>query len=410
MRWIVITALAIGCGTPADLGPFTINYTLDVESGGCTSSSCASYGMSCEAVLSIRITDPNTGAVIGQGPQAASLCEPVMPSTTLCGLENLPPGQIFFDLPPKVLRLEVAAWSADALSAAGFEDGVCPEDDIFDLTGKPLAGYSPQPAFAGAAYFDAGSSETQADVPLACSNPGQLETLDCARAPLTLRAEVMDIESPPSTAALTALPESLLVRAAAVRQGLIDERIFTEIDTGLPTPLLDASAEDGVFTSLLDESAVPNPLCVVVLEQTAQATSTVICANNEIDERIDVNGALLQKIQLDQMLAAIDLQAFPPEGLIVGRVFDLAGTPLPGVSVFPNDAPEAVIEYLNTNRDDTLGDRTFDNGYFIASGVPFGTEWSVSTSGLIPVKVPTAGLVRNQLTLLPIRMQVDETL
>ena len=404
--------LLAGCGTPADPGPFTINFALNPDTGGCASTDCAAYEMSCGAMLSIRVTDAATGELIitsaAGGSQEAALCEPISAAGDLCGLGNLPPGSLFFDLPPRMLRIEVAAWGPETLVNAGF-DGTCPTDDLFDLAGNPLTGFTPQPAFAGATYFDAGSSETSALVSLACTDPDQLDTADCAPERIEVRAGITNMEIPPTQAMPSPLPQALLVRVGGVRQVQVEDNVFFEIDSNQPISVLELEP-DGSFAADLVAADVPDPHCVIVLEQTPQATTSVSCTDTAPGPLLETSGALIPRPNLEEMLAAIELDEFPSEGLIVGRVFDEDGVPLAGVTVTPMvDAevdPNPVVEYLNSTRDDTLGTETFDNGYFIAQGVSFGTEWLVSgVINKVPAAVPRAGLIRNQVTLLPIEMR-----
>lgn len=399
---LTASALAPACGSADDLGPFAIRLTFDTDLGGCSSDQCDAFQMTCGARLSVRIVDADTGEVLGQ------VCEPIAPSDSACDLGNLPPGtNVFFDLPPRMLRIEVAAWSQSVLDDDPELAGDCPRADIFDLRGIPLTSFTPQPAFAGAAFFNAGSNNTEAVIPLACTDPFQLDTAECAP-PLTLLAtEVADIERL-REAELDA--DNLLVRAASPRTRIVDEitgETETIIDTAGAFVLARGSSSGADFSVLVNEQVSSN-LCSLVLEQVPQATTVAICGAEAGIAEINLDSAFLPKPVLDELLAAAGLNGFPEQGLVIGRVFDeTTGTPVSGVSMLPAGVAPAQVQYLNSSRTGTLGDQTFDNGYFIATDIPFGTTWQVSgATPLEPTRELSAGLIRGHVTVLPVPMAI----
>jgi hypothetical protein len=399
LRYGALAAIAItaACSGTNDLAPFTIRLAFDTEFGGCSSTQCESFGMRCGARLSVRIVDANNGALLGRA------CEPIAASETACDLGELPSGaNVFFDLPPSQLRIEVAAWSQAVLDADPTLAGDCPDVDIFDLQGIPLATFSPQPAFAGAAFFDAGSSRNEAIIPLACTDPVQLDTADCAPPITRLSTSVLDIERIREAEQDAA---SLLVRAAFPRTRIVDE-MTQETETIIETTSAFVLERDNLGTadfSALVSDSISGSLCSLVLEQTPQATTTAICSAVPLAaETIELDSAFLPKPILDELLAAAGLAGFPEEGLLVGRVFDQAtGTPVQGVSLLPSGIDPAQVQYLNSSRTGTIGDQTLDNGYFIATNIPFDTDWTVSGAApMVPSGPMRGGLIRGQVTVL----------
>ena len=395
-----LSLLAPGCGPADELGPFAIRLTFDTQLGGCSSDRCDSYKMTCGARLSVRIVDAANGELLGQ------VCEPIAASDSACDLGDLPPGSnVFFDLPPRQLRIEVAAWNQSVLDDDPDLAGDCPRTDIFDLKGIPLTTFTPQPAFAGAAFFDAASRRTEAIIPLACTDPFQLDTVECAPPLTQLTTEVDDVERLRPADADAA---SLLVRAAYPRTRIVDEttgETETIIDTANAYVLARESDQGAEFTTLVNEEVSGN-VCSLVLEQVPQATATAICGSTTGAAAIVLESALLPKSVLDELLAAVGLAGFPEEGLVIGRVFDAStGAPLSGISLLPAGVDPSQVQYLNSSRTGTLGDQTFDNGYFIATGVPFGTSWQVSGGApLSPARELTGGLIRGHVTVLPVPM------
>lgn len=396
----VAALLALAACTGQDGNrPFAIRLALDTELGGCLSERCDDFGMRCGARVSVRIVVASSGEVV------SSTCAEVAPSETLCGLGNLPPGaSVFFDLPPEMLRIEVATWNQDVLDNAPDLGGECPGREIFDLQGIPLTSFSPQPAFAGAVYFDAGSEQTEAVVPLACTDPSQLDTTECAPPVTQLVTEVTDVERLRQAADADA--DGLLVRAAAPRTRIEGDGTVTVIDTA-GAIVLDREAGEGARFSTLVSGSISGNLCSLVLEQTAQATTSVVCDRPKSSDVVQLQSALLPKPVLDQVLAAVGLSEFPQAGLVVGRAFDsTTGAPLSGVTMVPDEVGAGAVQYLDSSRTGTLGDRTFDNGYFIAQGIPFGTHWSAtSDDGLVADGSLVAGDVEGHVSVLLVPMK-----
>jgi hypothetical protein len=392
-------AAASGCAPGAD-GPFAIRLRLDTALGGCPSDQCGDFGMSCDVRVSVRIREADGGAVI------ASTCAPLPPAESLCGLSNLPAGSgVFFGLPARTLRIEVATWSKDVLDDDPELEGRCPDRDIFDLNGIPLTSFSPQPAFAGAAYFDAGSNAAEAIIPLACTDPVQLDTAECAP-PLTLLATTVG-DTERLREADDADAERLLVRAARPRLRLIEDEMVTIIDNSASWILEREEGEAAAFSSLVSEP-IDGDICSLVLEQIPEATTAAVCAPQEGGaEALSLESALVRKPILDEILAAVGIVDFPEQGLVIGRVFHgSTGEPIAGVTLVPIGVPGPAVKYLDADRTGTSDSGTSENGYFIATAVPFGTTWAVvEGSGLIPTRPLSAGLIRGHLTVLMVPLE-----
>ncbi|HLU67728.1 MAG TPA: hypothetical protein VKZ63_15700 [Kofleriaceae bacterium] len=399
--WLVALALPAGCSpTPEDLGPFAIHLALDTTSEGslCRSARCQDYGMSCGAVLSTRIRDTENGDVL-----VANSCEEVPPSATLCGLSG-PPSQTFFNIPPHRLRIEVAAWRRDVLTPNPGQALSCPDGDLFTLQGTVRPDFAPQPAFAGAAYFDAGSEDKVAEIRLSCSDPDQLDLGECGLTRTTLvRVGVEDIETALDITSRQA--QNLTVGVAEPRpmpDGQGGTRVV--IDGGDTIAL---SLVDGPVPSFANEVEGPfgETMCAVIVDLTPQSTAAVGCGTFPPGESpIDLRGVLVAKSTLDQILAAMDRTSFPPDGLVVGRVVDHTGAPLSQVAVTPSSG---TVEYLSPDRSALIGAETSSSGLFIARDVPFGSTWTAihSVDGRREEGELRAGLVSGKVTPLIIRMQ-----
>ncbi len=392
-------ALAAGCEkAPDDLGPFAISFEFDQREGSrCPSDSCADYGMRCGATLGIRILD-----VADDGRIVADACIPVPPAATLCGMGDVT-GPTFFNIPPHRLRIEAATWRPEVLESDPELSGDCPDDALFDVRGVPLETFQPRPAFAGAAYFDAGSDVDVAMVPLSCTDAQQLDEEECGLVDTTpIRVTADDIET-----ALDITTE----QAANLTVGLAEPRALPDGDGGTiyviessdTIPLDPVLGPIPSFAGETDE--VLETACSVLLELTPQSVASVTCRrlSGEVDQ-IDVRGVLVTVETLDQVLAAMGALSFPPEGLVVGRVVDHTGAPLAAVRVMPS---EGTVEYLSADRSTLIGNATSASGLFIARDVPFGATWTAihNGDGRREDGEIRAGLVQDKVTALLVRMK-----
>jgi hypothetical protein len=399
-RYLLIAgALAVlaGCDrTPEDLGPFTIQFLLDDRpESRCQSTSCLDHGMSCGAVFSLRIRDADDEEMV-----FADTCEEYLPAESVCGLgaRRLP----FFSIPARRLRIEAAAWRREVIQQPGEPLG-CPEGR-FDLHGFPDAFAQPQPAFGGAAYFDAASDLEVAMVPLACSDSLQLDAPECGRDPTTLlRVSVEDIETALDITSEQA--QSLTVGAAAPRTVTDDDgNTTTMIDAGDTIALTLIDGPVPIFTSEVSRG-LGDVVCAVIVDLTPQSTASVTCsASAPLDNPIDQTGALVSKPILDQILAAMDQVAFPSSGLVIGRVVDHTGAPLSQVAVTPSTG---AIEYLSADRSSLAGSETSASGFFIARDVPFGTSLTALhlVDGRQQVGAIRTGLVTDKVSSVIVRME-----
>ena len=397
---LFIALAAAACEkSPEDLGPFSISFEFDQREGSrCTSDKCADYGMTCGATLGIRILD-----VADDGRIVADACIPVPPAATLCGMGNVT-GPTFFNIPAHRLRIEAAAWRPEVLESDPDLAGECPDDALFDVRGVPLDTFLPRPAFAGAAYFDAGSDVDVAMVPLSCTDAAQLDLEECGlidTTPIEVTAD--DIET-----ALDITDE----QAASLTVGLAEPRAVPDGDGGTvyvidaqDTIPLEPVTDTPIPTFAGTTDSVPDTACSILLELIPQSVASVTCRRLDTDlDEIDVRGVLVTVDTLDQILAAMSLEAFPPEGLVVGRVVDHTGAPLADVKVMPSAGD---VDYLSADRSTLFGNDTSVNGFFIARVVPFGATWTAihNVDGRREEGEIRAGLVQDKVTAILVRMQ-----
>jgi hypothetical protein len=393
--------LIAGCSGTRDIGPFSIKLVLDPDQR-CASTDCAAYGMSCGAAMFYRIVDLETGE------QLASRCVELVADADVCSLGALSADQGFGFLPPHRIRIEFAAWRPDLMiqiDGQGVARVVCPTAEqaaeLFSLDGGINPVYSPQPAFGGSAVFDVGSDATEAIVPLACSEPAQLDADECSDLQQTrISARVSDIETSLTLTAEQAAQVQVSAVAPLARAGgdgvvhVINALDTIQLEaTGVPNPL---------FVAEVDDADLRPIMCTLVRELKPLTTDAVVCQGGAaVAGQRDLAGLLVPRPVLVDVLDARGGD-FPASGLLVGRVVDHTGAPLAGVTVTPSLGQ---VSYLSAERQSLGGVTTSASGYFVATDVPFDTAFAAShPDGRVQQGTPRAGLIENHLTALVLTM------
>jgi hypothetical protein len=409
---MAFAGLAAACSSdlPRDA---PIHLVLDTESieSGCSSEFCEDYAMSCGAMVSIRLTDPDTGAQLERATgEPLALCVEAPVSETICSLSELNADLQLFGMPARTVRFEVALWNGDDLLSAGLPPGSCPTPgrfELFDVQGRPKD-YSPQPAFAGAAYFRAGE-QAEVTVPLACPNPQRLNVDTCAaNLPTEVEAFVTDmgtmqrIRDRQAPTISVAMGETRTVSDNAGGSFSVLEPIDIydlRLDTQGVTPVYTASIQRRFGGN--DKLA-----CSTTLEGAAQATTTVFC--EEVPDKaaeLTLSPVLIRKATVDSVLAAIGATEFPESGLVIGRVVNEGFSPSTGVAVTPS---EGSVQYLSEDLSDVTPTLTSASAYFVATDVPDGATWTASHfDGRRHTGSPRGGLIQGKVSAVIIRMTGD---
>lgn|GEM_PF-1802742 len=382
-----LAALLAACG-PDDPFPsfeMKVHFNTDLL-GRCSSEDCASYGMGCGAILSLRIVDSET-TVDDTGQRVpkkvyVKKCMRIPEADSLCALADIDLGnlpEVPAD-PDKTLRLEIALWSPGDL---GVEDTdvvtteTCPKD-IFDLQGIPLL--SPkyaQPAFGGAWYFRAGY-DAIVDVPLACTDPEALNAPTCLANAVLVTARVNNLESGIFVPPLQA--HALTVSIAKPTEQPIDQSNseWVILPGNSHDLALDTEALIPVWSAAVQED-FGNTACVLALDRNeVQPTTSALCTGIDptADELPNMRGFLVSEDNRITFLGALGLAELPAPGLVIGRVVDDTGNPLRGVQVRPANGDSTIeVKYLSEDRMTTTSIITSANGYFFVENAPFGTAW-----------------------------------
>ena len=384
IRAVILAALVAGCSDPT----FTLRFRVtDGPAAACTKMSgsnveqvtqCQDVPMSCAAVVSIRVFNPNTPT-----SPVISVCQELMMASnpTLCEIAqvSLPPPKS--PVEAQTLEVEILVYPKNKLPVDMMTGTpICPAMVDIGIDGFPTpslvpclpeAQCDPSPAVGGIAFYHPGDPETV--VELGCSDLSLLNDSVCTGPTNPITAIVTDFDT------LVSVPGSLTSHLV--------------VEVGKP----DTGATGTTFQSLQDLTPnqttpptwggsiieKPSITCIQVDEfDVAARTDTVQCK-----EAMDVDpmpntyaGSRLVKATLDNIVTLLGLPAVPDQGLVLGIVLDEHGNPAGGIQVTA-DMPDSTIpeiKYLSATRDSVGGTVTSASGIFISQNAVFGTHFSAT--------------------------------
>jgi hypothetical protein len=381
----LVGALALAaCSTPTP----TLTFQF---SGGpsqkCSSTQCTGIHMGCDAVMSIRIIDPQdpTGAWLSQ-----CVSVPAMGPHDMCALNTVELSSR--PIPVRDLEVQIAVYAASELAP-----GECPTKvNYSDATGYPVE-QVPTPSLGGRTYYHPGDAVVS--VTLGCTDVDAFND-SCVAAniiPVTATVDAFPDESSVTTAVASRLTVSVGEPRPSGVDGTFalraaDARMLAAVQASGSTPSW-ASDVDLHFT---------NYACVDVVESVAQTTASLRCRLASAADRLDLSGAWISKETLQTILAALvgspTPPSFPDEGMTVGIVVDQSSVPVPGLVV---NATAGTVQYL---ADPTKlgGTQTAVSGIFVSKDAPFGTVFSTAGPGRVAVSA-IGGRVQGKLTIVVLR-------
>lgn len=395
---LVLALLAAACDTP----PFKLVYRI---SAGPTQScapvdfdedatlSCSDVPMACDAVLNIRVLDPDD-------PSAPfiSVCEVVPQSDrdNLCSIARIDlPSDV--RLPKKKLEVQVLVWPRSMVDNPTTGEPDCRKFDVsFDAAeGFPLA-QVPAPALGGHAYYEPGDEEVV--VTLGCTDLAAVNDAVCVGTnALDATATIDDFETGVSVSRTLAERLSVAVgepqlntAAMAYELNPNDTRRLDLVGSG-PVPAWTAALELDLDTAA----------CIEVREDEPQATATVSCARltdpgvTPSSDQLVLGGVRLSKASFEQILDAVGLTDVPASGITIGIVRDPAENPLAGYVV---STTSGTIKYLDANRTGVVNGATSASGIFVSQDAPYGSDFSTTNPQFQTVSRP-GGLIKGKVTI-----------
>ena len=370
MRLVAIALLLAACSDP----PFKLVYRLADGGGGqtCGTTSCFDITMACESVLHVRVLSPSEPNL-----PWLTVCEEVRRNDgmDLCAIANIDLDTMQLasgKLPRETLEVQVTVWPKAAVTDENGKLDCARTDVEFDaIYGFPT---TPDPAFGGRAYFQPGDAETV--VTLGCTNVSAVNSPVCTgENNVSISSTVLDFEN---------LPSSVPGASAADLSVQIGE---PDGDSKLPGSDLFAlrliAGEPPAWTASI-ANEFNSTACVQVDEpDVPQSTASIRCKGiNGALRTFETSGVRVPKATLDEILGALDLVTFPPDGITIGMVVDDSGNPVAGVEV---TVDEGTIAFLNPNRTGiTPGNVTTTSGIFVSRDAPYPTMFSQPDNPLVP--------------------------
>lgn len=395
MRALAVVALALvtGCDPPS---PSLHIRLTDGATQPCPSVDCTLVPLACPTWISIRILDP-------ADPSAPFLSQcqevPLNRKKDLCSIASVDLA-VTEPLPLQDLEVQVALYP-ESMITTDPESGadVCPSNIQYDaVNGFPIE-IGQTPALGGRAYYRPGDDTVT--VTLGCTDLDLVNDPVCVgTSTVNVAATVDDFDTRTSVVPFEANRLSVSVGEPqfVASQYVLDPQDLSQLDRTVTIPPAWGADVDRVFSAYA---------CLAVLETAAQSTTTVTCQPAspskpmyEFPTTGAPPGVRMVKATLDQILRAVPLSQFPPEGLTVGLVLDRDGKPLANQAV---SATGGTVQYLSSDRNSVVGTMTSASGVFVSLDAPFGTVFS-TTSGL-PPETPTGigGRIENKVTIVILR-------
>jgi hypothetical protein len=375
-RWhlagAAIGLVAAACSTPT---PGLQLQLAQGDSQGCPSIDCKEVPLPCDAVMSIRIADPEDTAA-----PFYSDCVPIPYDTnhTMCSL-----GRIELDenvlLPVRDLEVQIAIYpatmiEADPTARSGLR---CPADVKFSAaTGYPVE-QSPGPALGGRAFYHPGDASVV--VTLGCTDLAAIEQSCAQPDSFRIAATVDDFENlfpVPSGGAASQL------RVSVGEPRLIDGVYMLTSESSRPLRPVPESRTIATWGDDID-LAFDRYVCVEVFETVPETTGALRCSEVSPATHLDdLHGVRISKDTLAKVLGAMGPMPslpldFPEDGLTIGIVADQASNPIEGMIVGSVSSEVSTVKYLS--REGILVDgATSKTGVFVSTNAPFGTTFFTS--------------------------------
>jgi hypothetical protein len=384
---ILIGVLA-ACNTPTPRLRLTF---AGPPSQACPSTDCTGIPMTCDTVMSIRIVDPASTA-----EPYLSQCVDVSTNhdRNMCAIStvDLEPTAI----PVRDLEVQVAVYPLSVIQPDPKDPAlVCPTKVAYNVaTGFPVE-QSPTPALGGHAFYHPGDETVV--VTLGCTDLAAIGESCATPNLIAVDAKVVDFDT--RFTVMGGSPSLADRLTVSVGEPQVRNSAYV-LDAGDTRPLAREAA--GPVPTWSGDAAIllTRYSCLEVLENVAQSTATLRCSSASSDPHLVLTGAWMAKDRLDELLRALQLPAFPDEGLTVGAVVDGAGAPVAGAVVSPK---VGVVKYLAKDRTSFVAGGTTSTGIFVSRDAPFGTEFTTGGPGQ-PTASGIGGLVMGRVTIVILQL------
>jgi hypothetical protein len=368
LRAVILLLVLSACEMPDP----TLTYAIsDDPAQSCGTTNCAEVIVPCDAVISIRVFRPGDEAA-----PIVTVCEPLPQNRNkdLCAISSVKLADRPIKLPNTTLEAQIVIWPREEVVTETGELDCAKHEVKFDAVyGFPIS-QNPAPAIGGHTYYHPGDDEIR--VTLGCTDLDSLHA--CA---ISTNLDVTaSVESFENVGVLVSVAEgnNLLVSVGEPKlEGAAT--VYTMKNADMRPLSMFVVGFVPIWTGSVDID-FNDIACVQVLSDTAQATASVKCKDENVPppaSELELRAVHLPKPTIDQILVALGLTQFPPNGLTVGMVVDASFNPVMNETIL---APGATIRYLSADRSNANGIRTSSNGIFVSQDAGFGTRFSVPGS------------------------------
>jgi hypothetical protein len=337
---------------------------------------CEAIPVSCDLRVRVRIISASTGQPY------YSECFTIQSDGDACLLGDMPlaPRAI----PNEMVRVQVIVWTEEEVARVGaaLPDG-CPVTTEFNIGGLPRLGEDPTgnpaglpvPALGGETYFAVGESPV-ATVTLGCPRWDTLDAASCQANAINLEATVRDPRTFGSVSRMDA--GDMEVRFGEPQP---DGTGAWRVDTAPQffTGALGFSPSGSlIWTGTLPERPMGTRCLRVAMQGVAAPTITCFPISSG-QSPIRVDGHLVGRLMLRDLLDIQLLSDVPEEGMVFGVVVDAAGQPVAGATV--STTGSASVVYPDDNLQTVGFTSTGNRGYFLSSDAPYESIWRANVPG-----------------------------
>jgi hypothetical protein len=338
----------------------------------CPSTDCSMVALPCDAVMSIRIVDPESGQIF------LDQCSPVPPDikNDMCSLRsvNLDARQ----LPVQDLAVEVAVFPQAMLDVpAG--GPVCPSNIQYDAAGFPIS--QPAPTFGRRAYYHPGDELVKIELGCTDFNPATVGATCGTPAANRISATVTDFKTrvPVGSTIAMNLVVSVVEPVALGTSFAVNER---------DAVTLSPDDDDLTWSAPLTRE-FNNFECVEVFEAVPQSTPTLHCTDVH-GVTSPLSGVRIAVGDLPQIVGG----EVPAGGITVGVVVDEQSNPVQDFTITPTTGTVSYPPAANS-ADDVSRTSTSMTGLFVSRDAPFGTQFFARGQ---PTASAIGGLVAGKVT------------
>jgi hypothetical protein len=376
-RGLLVLAMS-ACGTPTP--------QIAIEPAGppvqrCPSTDCSMVPLPCDAVMSIRIYNPED-----PGKPFLDQCTPVPADTKhdMCSLRSVDLDAA--KLPVEDLAVEVAVYPQAMLNLDQSGKPECLTNIQYDAAGFPIG--QPAPTFGRRVYYHPGDQLVKVELGCTDFNPARVGATCGNPVSDRISATVTDFNTrvPVGSTIAGNLLVSVVEPVALGASYTVNEREAITLRPDNDEDQTWSAASTGQFTHFE---------CVEVLENVPQTTASLHCTG--VDDASDPLSGV--RVSAEELRTILGGGAFPSEGITVGVVVDELSNPVQNFTITPTTGTVIYPPATSTGTD-VARTSTSTSGLFVSRDAAFGTQFFAR--GQMPGASAIGGLVAGKVTVVVI--------